>query len=797
MPFYSPACALRTHSKNLKPAHIRNTVARFAVILFFLFSTPEHARPNTSFLSLEDDPNTPWHINADEINYDESSQQYIAQGNVTITKMDKTLTADFVRFNQQTMKVSAVGHVIMTAGSDVLTGSRMEMDLKTETGTIYNGTIFIEANHFYISGEKINKVGPDTYTAEKGCVTTCDGDRPAWKITGKNLKATIEGYGFVKHAALWTKYVPVLYFPWMAFPVKIKRQTGLLTPQFGYSDRKWEEYNQPVYLVIDESRDATIYWHHMGRRGEKLGLEYRYVLDEKSKGTLMYDYLDDKKTDNGDPSDRDWAYHDDNVTRPNSDRYWFRMKHDQPLPLGLSSALDIDFVSDQDYLKEFQYGYTGFEDTYKYFNKTFSREIDPFDESTRLNRFNVRRTWPRYNFNADLRWNDNVVLRRQSDTNPTLQKLPVVEFSASKQQIRKSRFYFDLDSEYTHFYREDGQRGHRVDAYPRVYLPYKFKYYFTIEPSMGFRETIYHFDKLEYTGPTGEKNLSRQMFDVKIDTSSEIYGIYKGIGKNIDKIKHIVRPRIVYSYIPNVDQKKYPTFDSIDRIAKQNLITYSLTNTFTSKSFKQKERNGEQGDTEKGSDEQDNAEDSRQRDYTYRQVCRFKLEQSYDINEAKEDNPAKRADKNQKKPFSAIFGEIDINPANYFSIHADATRSPYESFYQSHNVAVGIWDKRKDKLFVERRYRHKASDSIYYDLNVVITDKLTAYTQYERNLLDGIDIKTSFGLLYKTQCWSLETSYIDEANDRRYLFVISLEGISKFGHSLKGRSIENPYSGGY
>jgi len=797
MVFFCLVLGFRTNSRDFQFAPGRNIVARFAIILFLIAIIPDYAL-SAAFQPFKDDPNEPWHIHADEISYDKNLDQYIAKGHVTISKQGKHLTADFVRFDQQTMQVVAVGHAVMKVGNDVMAGDRMEMDLKAETGTVYNGTIFLEDKHFYIKGDKIQKVGPDSYTTDKGCFTTCDGDHPAWKITGKNIKVTIEGYGYTNHATLWARRVPVLYSPWLMFPVKIKRQTGLLPPQFGYSDRKWEEYNQPLYLVIDDSSDATFYWHHMGRRGEKLGLEYRYVWSEKSKGTVMYDYLRDKKTDNGDPVlDKDWGYFDDNVPRPNSDRYWFRMKHDQPAPFGLSAQLDIDVVSDQDYLKEFEHGYTGFEETDEYFAKTFGRELDGYDDSTRVNRLNLNRGWSGYSLNSSLRWYDNVVNRRQSDTDTTLQKLPYIEFNASKQQIRNSVFYYDLDSEYTYFYREDGQRGHRADLYPRIYLPYRFKQYFSIEPSMGIRETIYHFDKSEYRGPTNEKNMFRQMYDLKIDLSSEVYRIYSGIRDKASKIKHTVRPQVIYTYVPFKDQSKYPSYDSIDSIAKQRQFTYSLTNTFTSKSLVKKKASGLPHENEvtkqpeflnqkKANSGLHEAENSQPPKYTYHQFCRFKLQQSYDINEAKED-------KAKKEPFTPIYGEIQLTPRNYFSMQADVSRSIYRSYYQSYNIAFNIWDNRKDRLFVERRYSHNSSDSIFYDLSVVISDKLTAFTDYERNLLDGKDLKKSLGLLYKSQCWFLDAQYIHEGDDRKYMFRVSLLGIGEITQSVMGRRFEKPY----
>ncbi|MGD2030825.1 MAG: LPS assembly protein LptD, partial [Desulfobacterales bacterium] len=657
-------------------------IACLSLSLFILIVTSHYALAEGKSRLLKDDPTVPWHIVADEIHYDDRANEYIAKGNVTITKQDRNLSADYVRFDQKNMKAFADGHVIMTVGQDILTGSRMEMDLNTETGTVYNGTIFLEENHFYIKGDKLEKVGKASYTADKASITSCDGDRPAWKITGRNLKVTIEGYGFVKHAALWAKKIPVLYTPFLVFPAKLKRQSGLLPPQFGYSDRKGTEYIQPVYWAINPSSDATFYLDYMAHRGEKLGLEYRYVLDERSKGTLMYDFFNDEKVDDGSSgSSEKWGYEDDNFLRPNSSRYWFRMKHDQALPFDFFARLDLDIVSDQDYLLEFKDGLTGFKKTDSYFLETFGRDLDDNDDTVRTNRLNLNRIWPAYSLNAELLWYDNVISRRWEETNTTLQRLPFIEFDGAKQRIFSSSFYFDLDSEYTYFYREDGARGHRMDAHPRFYLPYNYKNYFTIEPSIGVRETVWYLDKDEYS-PSDQKRLNRQIYDTKVDLFSELYNVFDLNGKSIDKIQHKIRPQITWDYTPSLDQDEYPQFDSLDRIEKQNLITYSITNTLISRSKEKTEKKqGHLLEKPKGH------ENVNPPGYIYNQFCRLKLEQSYDINKEKDDDP---------EPLSPIYAELEIIPGKYFSIDADAEWSHYDNEFRSRNVELNLWDNRGD-----------------------------------------------------------------------------------------------------
>jgi LPS-assembly protein len=758
-------CSLK-RSEVLRSSRIIKAVLGLSLVLFSLVPVIGAASAKGLPNPFQDDAKVPWHIVADEINYDDQAKVYIGRGNVVITKKDKNLNADNVRFNQNTMDVFAEGHVVMTVGKNIITGTSMKMNLESETGTIYNGTIFIDENHFFITGDKIQKTGKDSYAADKASVSTCDGKSPAWKITGRNLKVTVEGYGFVKHAALWAKKVPVIYSPFLVFPVKLKRQTGLLAPQFGYSDRKGGEYIQPFFWAINESSDATFYSHYMGFRGEKLGLEYRYILDEQSKGTLMVDFLDDRQVDDGSPDSEKWGYTGDNALRPNSDRYWFRMRHDQALPKGFFARLDVDWVSDQDYLHEFKDGYTGFDETERYYLKEFGRGFDAYDDPVRLNRFNVNKYWPLYSLNAELRWYDDVIKRRQEETDTTLQRLPYITFNGSKQNISTSPFYFDLGSEYTYFYSEDGPRNHRVDVHPRFYLPYSYKSYFTIEPSVGLRETIWHFDKKEYQ-TSDKKTLTRELYDLKVDLSSEVFHVFNLEGEGIERIKHAIRPQITYNYTPEKDQSDLPALDSIDRIAKVNLITYSLTNTLTSKSKR------DTGKIKRHPSDKPVGDSSYEPPiYGYNEFLRFKLEQSYDINKEKEDDP---------EPFSPIHGELELYPKKYFSVRADADWSHYDGNFRSRNLATKFWDMRGDKLSIDYRYQKDISETVYSNLELKISDRLSIYGEHERNIFDRKDLKYGLGFLYETQCWSFDFNFTKEEENLGFTFMIRLFGIGSIG----------------
>lgn len=745
----------KSHINILPGPSVRLNRFIISIAVFFGLLSVVSAHAFTNIGSIQDSPDKPWHIMADEISHDQQNDHYIASGNVTITKEARRLSADFVRFDHRAMMAYARGHVMMTAGEDVLTGSSLEMNLASEIGTLYEGTIFIKENHFYIKGDKLQKVGEKSYTAETASVSSCDGEDPDWKITGKNMMVTIEGYGTVRHAALWAKQVPILYTPYMIFPAKTKRQSGLLVPETGYSERNGFQFSQPFYWAINDQSDATFNFEHIANRGEKTGVEYRYVLDTRSKGIVMADYLHDRQTDDGTGS---WGYTDDNVLRTNLDRYWFRMKHNQAFSSGFTAKLDLDVVSDQDYLREFRSMYMGYDDTNANFYKYFGRDLDDYNDPVRVNRLNINKYWSGYALNAETRWYDNVIARQSGGPDESLQRLPVVQFYGSKKYLFETPFFVGFDTEIANFYRKDGTKGQRADVYPRLSFPWRYQQYFTVEPSVGVRETAWYSEDNENGPRDAGATQSRSMYDINLNLSTELFNVFQVNGESVERIKHTLMPRIGYSFIPEYSQDIYPYFDQLDRIQEQNLVTFSLTNTFISK-LKPPE---DVADRNPGSPPP----------YSYREFLRFLIEQGYDIHQEDQMDP---------KPFVPLYGEIQLEPYRFLAFQADAEWSHYDNQFKSRNVGTMISDIRGDRLFVEYRYETNDSESVYTNLLVTLTDRLKVYTDYEQNILDNRRIQSGLGMRYQSQCWSVDIRYIDEVDDKKYIFLVNLSGLGGFG----------------
>lgn len=725
-------------------------------------------------LSVSGGANVPYHIKADSLSYDDATKTYRARGHVTITRADQSLSADAVDYNAETTEAEAWANVRFTSGEDWLTGTRLKIRLDAGIGTLYDGTLFIKESHFYIRGGKIEKIGEDSYHIADGRFTSCDGDSPAWEITGKDLSVTLEGYGTVKHAAFWAKSVPVLYAPFLVFPAKIKRQTGLLVPQVFYSDRDGFQYNQPFFWAISESSDATLFEHYMARRGFKHGVEYRYVLDAESKGTVMYDFLHDRKIDDG-TTDSYEGFGGDDEVRLNRGRWWFRMKNDQHLPAEFRARLDVDLVSDQDYLREFREGYSAFEANELYFHKEFGRELDDYSDTIRLNQLNLNKGWDNYSLNVDFRWYDNVIIRKNNDPDTTLQRLPYIRFEGSKQKLSPTPLYFDMESSYDFFWRDYGTIGHRADLHPRLYYPMRFFKCFDFEPSVGARGTLWKVERYQNEAFEEDDRLhSRKVFDSRVDLSTEFSRIFNMNGPTIDRIKHAVRPQIVYDYVPGPDQEDYPYFEGIDRIEEKNLLTYSVTNNFTAKTIAHNKSRQETAPDDK--------ERSSPLKYRYYDFCRIKFTQSYDIIEARREENGE-----ERRPFSPVKGEVEFKPTHYVDLQADAEWSSYDDEFKSYNSILILRDRRGDRGSVDYRYTREngidepGTRSILTKIFLKLFDPVTVYWENEYNLMDDQNVKSVIGFKYEPQCWSLDFRFTDdsEMDEREYLVEVSLSGLGK------------------
>ena len=269
-----------------------------------------------------------------------------------------------------------------------------------------------------------------------------------------------------------------------------------------------------------------------------------------------------------------------------------------------------------------------------------------------------------------------------------------------------------------------------------------------------------------------DKTDHRGIYDLRLDFFSDVYRVFDINGANIKKIRHSIRPQIIYDFIPEVSQDDLPSFDAIDRIEEKNMLTYSLTHTLTSKSLKGgAAKLADRNVVSRGSVVQD--PDS----YSYKDFLRLQVGQEWDLSRA-------------NRQFSPIKGKLDFFPGKYISIDADTGWSVYGDGFVTHNIGAAVWDTRGDRLFVDYRYDENIDkdaidtqniQSIFMKADVRVTSRLKVFGDYEYNIEEEQHIRSSVGFFYNSQCWSVNFNYVNEPEDEKFEFKIDLHGLGGIG----------------
>lgn len=667
-----------------------------------------------------------WEITARKMSYLQEEGLYLAEEDVVVRRGSQVLSADQARYNERTGMIELRGNVVLDSNGDSLTAEEAVFDLQKQTGQIMGGHIFLQENHYIISGDSIEKTGPNTYVI-KGCrVTTCDGGVPDWSITGSEVKITVEGYGTVKNAVFRIRDYPAFYLPYVIFPAKTKRQTGLLPPSAGYSSRRGAELEVPFFWAISDRMDATFYERYMIDRGFMQGLEYRYVGEADSKGTFLFDVLSDKV------KEKDLADSDELALSPfprtNDTRYWLRSRTNQQLPLGIRAKLDTDFVSDQDYLKEFEgslFGYPGRPDLVR----TFDRPMEDIRSPTRRSALRLDRDREDYSLQSVSSYYQRP---ENPATDPTPQTPAGLNFSLLPIPVPRSPLFLRFDTEFDMIWREDGPKGERVSLTPQVAYPMWFGKVLEVEPSVAYTMIAQGFDRME----GGKRRQTKDAYTFQTRFSTLLERTFDVAWADATKIKHKIFPSLTYRYRVNRDKElDQPWFEAMDVNAKSNLLVLSLENFLDAK-----------GENSKGG-------------VTYRQWVAFSLEQGYDIDEERRAEDAGQ----EKRPFLPLAAFLTFNPYPSLYFDGEAGWDHYEKEISFTDLTLRWSIERAkgkaDSISVDYRYvKETGEEGLNLSAHVNLVQGFSAGASIHRDVGQKRSVGERFYLDYESQCWGVRIS---------------------------------------
>lgn len=739
-----------------------------AVVLLSIFSLAAPAVAQVDLLRVS--AKGPVKLSADKVTFDERSSSYIAEGQVVVTRGQIKLEADRLRLFTDTLVAEAEGKARLSGTGQVVEGARILVDLKGHTGKIYKGTIFIQANHFYLRGDEIEKTGVDTYRISRGSFTSCDGADPDWSLVGNDLNVTVEGYGTAKNASFRIKGFPVLWSPYLIFPVKFKRQSGLLTPMAGYSKYNGVVFSQPYFQTLGEFMDATVTLTMMSLRGLDLGLEFRYAITPESKGMILLDYLF-----------KDWKgdelFEDGTNAEAYGRRYWLRGMFNQHIGPWTLRA-DLDKVSDQDYLREFTFGHTGFNATNARFIEWFQRGLDPDTSLTRTSRVNLTRSWASWSFNAALIYYDNTA----TDNQDTLQSLPTISLNALRQEIGDTGIYYQMSSSYIYYYRPEGSTGHILDISPSLSYPFNLGTYLEVEPKFTLQSRVYSVTLGEDESEADDLKQSglSALWRLDLSTSSYLYRVYQvGQGPRGTLVKHAIRPYVDYTYQPAMEENNVAAL-ARRTSTRVNRISYGLRNTFTSKRFPaRKTKKG------KGADDQDP-------EPIYRDFLKITLSHSFDINEYRRGTEYSETETTNDDGTTTIISEVvphhpwgnitvrvDFDPSRFVYWEADASFDPYDTVFSSFNTLLRLSDARGDAVTFDYRYAQGGVNQLDSELRVALNSQWALSYINRTDFENNNQIENTFQVSYQGQCWGMRLFYTSTDREQGVYVAFSLAGLGE------------------
>ena len=742
------------------------------------------------------DPDQPWNFSADKAVAQHDSQYVEAQGNVTLSQGKNVLRADFARYYEATRWVFLKGNVRANWEGDVLEAEEAEFDLASGVGWLKRGKIFVSKPHLFVESEYLQKHSGQFYTFKNAKVTRCSGPQPAWSVTSREGEISMDGRTKLWHSAFQVKDVPVAYVPYAVIPGGKKRQSGVLMTEVSQSSRLGFGVNVPYYWAINDESDMTLYQNWMSKRGYMQGLEFRQTSDVQSKGLWRVDWLSDSEVANTE-SQEPAAFQGDGLTRKNRDRWWWRSKYNGNLgDPRWKTLMDVDMVSDQNYLREFKAGLSGYRKSREEFLKQFGRDIDPIDSQTRTSIAQVSRSYDRFGIAGTMQYTQNLAYmngNNSSSDDPTIQKLPELNVFAYKDRVDGSPLEFEGGATYDYFWRQSGTTGHRLDTEPTASLPLSSRFGAVI-PRGGVVHTMYDVDHWGDDAPyvnsagvaesprTSTKSfLSRTNYQTGFDAFSEVYRAFdlrrQPLAPSMENagetrwmaLKHSIVPRLEYDYRPTLTgQSQYPYFDERDRLLGRNITTVSLTNVLDRRR-----------DTVSLVSDGTDAQPALTTDYL--DFLRLRLAQGYDYNEADRTDMVSTY---ERRPFTDTTMELTVQPEKYLSFTSRTRYSPYLGSVTEHSNFMRVEKEKVGSVifgldYLEpvkeyKRYRDREYDILHLGGDWYMTGNLLLGLDLRYDLMRGSTVDRVLSLTWLHECFDLTFSVEESSGDNRFQVSVDL-----------------------
>lgn len=486
---------------------------------------------------------TPVDVDTGGLAYRQDTDVLTLTGDVDVSRGGQRVRTSAATYDRKTGDILTSGTTLLDYPGLRIIGSHAEVNLEQERGRVYQARYrFSDAFNARGYADVADVLTPRLSQYSNLTYTACRPGLNAWSLRASKLELNQDtGRGVARHARLRLGPIPVLYSPWLDFPIDDRRKSGFLIPAMGFSSRSGFELMTPWYWNIAPQLDATFYPRYMSERGMMLGGELRY-LTNNDEGMIQAEVIPrDAKYEGGDSRG---AVH---ITETGTffDRW--------------VTSIDYSAVSDDQYLRD------------------FGNSLDVTSVWTLPQRADLT-----YNGNG---WYARSKLEAFQTVDPTLLptsrpygRLPQLVFDLRQTRL-DSGLVVDLDAEYNYFDHNHLVNGSRLALVPSVSFPLRRSYGHLI-PKLQVQLSQYALQDTG-VGQAADPGHVIPTFDLDGRLVFE---------RDIAWLKtpaiQTLEPRLYYLYTPYVDQSQTPVFDS-------SRLEFSYANMFRSNRFTGQDRIGD------------------------------------------------------------------------------------------------------------------------------------------------------------------------------------------------------------
>ena len=452
----------------------------------------------------------------------------VLKGDVIIDQEGRTIRADQVTIDSTQTYANAQGRVQLAQAGLLTQSDQINYNLKSQTGELNNSLYISEQQHAHGHAAQILRKSENLIVLKDASYTACPPEqKPAWKIQAKEIELNQEnGRGVTRGTKLYVKDVPVLAVPYFNFPIDDRRTTGMLSPNFGYSNDGGAQLIVPIYLNLAPNYDLTLTPSFMTERGTKLDADFRYLTENYGSGRIWGGFLaNDKQYNNDERSDLHFLHNWE------IDEQW-------------GTNLEFNQASDKDYFSDF--------------NHSPNTKTD----------LNLRRAWE-LNYQhgipglkAQFKVEDFQTLDKTiKDADKPYARLPQFLLNYVTGNAQGLQYEFNNDTAYFKKSIEDDSAlessGTRI--YNQLAMRYNYitpSWFYAIpEVSVRTVNTFYDQDAQNGRGLSSD-DLEKSVVVPQLSFATGI--TFEKEGKYLQSIS----PRAFYAYAPYRNQENHPNFDT-------------------------------------------------------------------------------------------------------------------------------------------------------------------------------------------------------------------------------------------